>query len=129
MQGLAFTHEEPSLKDMYLSLLATAMDGRVPRDAHPAFAEIIKQLSSEETPFLNMIIRDDLIFSIVNIGHQNKDTRNFAIIFRNVASTVNATTGQPIEIKKYPAMVDNWIRLGLVEVDYNRKFNEGNKYD
>lgn len=29
LQGLAFTHEEPNLKEMYLNLLTTAMDGRV----------------------------------------------------------------------------------------------------
>ena len=41
LQGLAFAHEEPNLKAMFLSLLATAMDGRVAPNAHPAFVEII----------------------------------------------------------------------------------------
>lgn len=48
LQGLAFTHEEPNLKEMYLNLLATAMDGRAASLAHPAFVEIIKQLDSED---------------------------------------------------------------------------------
>jgi len=48
LQGLAFTHEEPNLKEMYLNLLATAMDGRAAAVAHPAFVEIIKQLDSED---------------------------------------------------------------------------------
>ena len=52
LQGLAFTHEEPNLKEMYLSLLATAMDGRVAADAHPAFVEVIRQLSSEEAQLM-----------------------------------------------------------------------------
>ena len=39
LQGLAFAHEEQNLKDMYLSLLATAMDGRVATTAHPAFVD------------------------------------------------------------------------------------------
>ncbi len=42
LQGLAFTHEEPNLKEMYLNLLATSMDGRAASVAHPAFVEIIK---------------------------------------------------------------------------------------
>ena len=33
LQGLAFSHEEPDLKEMYLSLLASAMDGRVSSSA------------------------------------------------------------------------------------------------
>ena len=44
LQGLAFTHEEPNLKEMFLNLLATSMDGRRADLAHPAFVEIIKQL-------------------------------------------------------------------------------------
>lgn len=56
LQGLAFTHEEANLKDMYLSLLATAMDGRVASEAHPAFVEIIKQLNSEEANLIRGVL-------------------------------------------------------------------------
>jgi hypothetical protein len=48
MQGLSYSVEEPDLKEMYLDLLATATDQRVKDNAHPSFAEIIKQLSPAE---------------------------------------------------------------------------------
>src|SRR5688500_12654411 len=41
LQGLAFQHEEPPLKEMYLNLLASAMDSRSASGAHPAFVEVI----------------------------------------------------------------------------------------
>lgn len=43
LQGLAFSHDEPDLKDLYLRLLATAMDSRNAASAHPAFVEILRQ--------------------------------------------------------------------------------------
>src|SRR5262245_6984652 len=46
LQGLAFSHEEPSLREMYLKLLSSAMDRRICDRAHPAFVEIIRQLNS-----------------------------------------------------------------------------------
>ncbi len=52
VQGIAFTVEEPDLKAMYLNLLATASDKRVEASAHPAFAEVIRQLTSEEARLL-----------------------------------------------------------------------------
>ena len=48
LQGLAYSHDEDELKALYLGLLATAMDGRVQDEAHPAYAEIIRQLSANE---------------------------------------------------------------------------------
>jgi Abortive infection alpha len=57
LQGLSYTFEEPNLKEMYLNLLATASDDRQADQAHPAFAEIIKQLTPNETLVLNSALR------------------------------------------------------------------------
>ena len=44
MESLGYSMDEPSLKDMYPGLIATATDDRREDAAHPAFAGI-KQLS------------------------------------------------------------------------------------
>ena len=56
LQGIAFAQDEPNLKAMYLSLIATAMDSRVAETAHPAFVEIIKQLEGEEARLLGSVL-------------------------------------------------------------------------
>ena len=48
--------EESDLKEMYLNLLATASDNRCADQAHPAFAEIIKQLAPEEAKALSSLL-------------------------------------------------------------------------
>ena len=57
LQGLSYTFEEPTFKEMYLNLLATASDDRRAEHAHPAFAEIIKQLAPSEAKLLNSALR------------------------------------------------------------------------
>jgi hypothetical protein len=56
MQSLSYTFEEPSLKDLYLNLLATASDDRWAHQAHPAFAEIIKLLAPDEARLLKSVL-------------------------------------------------------------------------
>ncbi|HEV8398139.1 MAG TPA: DUF4393 domain-containing protein [Vicinamibacterales bacterium] len=58
LQGLAFSHEEPDLKNLYLNLLATAMDARVAAGVHPTFVEIIRQLTAEEASLLRTVLRE-----------------------------------------------------------------------
>jgi hypothetical protein len=67
LQGLALTHEEPDLKEMYLNLLATAMDGRAANLAHPAFVEIIKQLDSKDARLIREPLQSPIPIPIVKI--------------------------------------------------------------
>jgi hypothetical protein len=41
----------------------------------------------------------------------------------------NASTGEPVFDANLPVMVDNWIRLGFVSVDYTKNLSDGSKYD
>lgn len=70
LQGLAFTHEEPSLKELYLSLLRT-----------------------------------------------------------HLLNVTDSLTEEAVEIPQMAVMIDNWIRLGLIEVSYGQWLTGGVKYD
>lgn len=118
LQGLAFTHEEPNLKDMYLSLIATAMDGRKVNESHPAFVEIIKQLDSEEADLLRGVLRSTNAIAIVEIRETKVGKPGWFTIARHLLNLRHSATNEPKENPGIAAMVDNWVRLGLVEVDY-----------
>ena len=126
LQGLAFTHEEVNLKDMYLSLLATAMDARVAFDAHPAFVEIIKQLTSEEALLIREIIQDSSPFPIAEIRLRN--STGYTPLIKHILNNTDNITQTPLENNRLPAMVDNWIRLGLVEVVYGITLTAADAY-
>ena len=120
LQGLAFTHEEPNLREMYLSLLATAMDLRVASTAHPAFVEIIKQLESEEAHLLRLMLRASGPLPIVQVRTTTVGVNGWREIATHIMDLRDSESAQPVENPNLPAMVDNWLRLGLVEVDYGK---------
>ena len=122
MQGLAFTHDEANLKDMYLSLIATAMDGRVASSAHPAFVEMIKQLDAEEAALIRGVLRSTEAIPIVQLRAVDK-SQGFRVLATHVLNLREDADQVPVENSRLAAMVDNWIRLGLVDVDYDKRLS------
>jgi hypothetical protein len=119
LQGIAFTHEEPELKDMFLNLLATAMDLRVAPNAHPAFVEIIKQLEGDEARLLRTVLRIQGSLPVVQVRSQSVGQEGWHMICNHVMDLRDTVTKLPVEDPKQAAMLDNWLRLGLVEVRYD----------
>lgn len=128
IQSLAFSHEEPNLKDMYLNLLATAMDSRGASDAHPAFVEIIKQLNSEEAHLLTFVLRLDNM-PIAQIKKVKADLPGWRLLQTHVLNLIDTSSQLPIENPRQTAMVDNWIRLGVVRVGYTEWLTAERAYD
>jgi hypothetical protein len=128
LQGLAFTHEEADLREMYLSLLATAMDGRTSSEAHPAFVEIIKQLTAEEALLLKTILCFPSPEPIVELRARTDNSGGWTVVARHILNYTAQPSGVPLENPRLAAMVDNWIRLGLVEVSYSSHLIGEDKY-
>lgn len=127
LQGLAFSHEEPDLKQLYLELLGTSMDSRSASAAHPAFVEVIKQLTTKEARLLKALLPgNDLSIARIQL---ELDTGGKMVLLNHLLNLVDPSTRQGVEIPELPSMVDNWIRLGLVQVDYMRYLNSKDAYD
>lgn len=119
LQALAFAHEEPDLKAMYLKLLATAMDDRVRQTAHPAFVEILRQLDGEDARLIKGALVSNGI-PIIEIRSRLKGKSDYQVLASNILSLSSVQTGAPAEDPLMPARIDNWSRLGLVTVAYDR---------
>jgi len=129
LQGLSYTFEEPSLKELYLNLLATASDNRRADQAHPAFAEIIKQLAPNETHLLNVTlnVQDSLA---ARVKDERADPPGaFIVLMSHLLPLIDATTREPKEEPQAPTWVDNWQRLGLVNVTYTEYRTGDGAYD
>jgi hypothetical protein len=127
LQGLAFSHEEADLKNLYLSLLASAMDARVSSEVHPAFVEIIRQLCAEEAELLRDILKTPGNIAIVDL--HARLSSGFVTVYRHLLPEKDPQTKQPRENRRIPSFVDNWIRLGLMNVDYNLQLMDVDSYD
>lgn len=54
LESLKYTGHEETLREMYANLLAASMDTRTATGAHPAFVEIIRQLTPDEARLLRL---------------------------------------------------------------------------
>ena len=129
LQGLAFSHDEEELKDLYLGLLATSMDGRSPGAAHPAFAEVIRQISVDEVKLLESGLKyAGGSLAIASIRRTRTDPTGYVTIVRHVLNTRNEA-GEQSEHNLLSAYVDNWVRLGLFEVSFAEHLLDDGSYD
>jgi hypothetical protein len=130
LQGLAFTHEEPDLRNMYLSILATAMDSRNAPNAHPAFVEVIKQLTSDEARLLQSVLSNGMRrLTIAEIRSHIVGETSWSVLQTHLLDLRSAISHEPSEDPRIAAMVDNWVRLGLVGVDYTTVVADERAYD
>ena len=129
LQGLAFSYEEHDLKEMYLSLLASAMDTRRAQSAHPAFVEIIRQLTAEEALLLRRVLRRVEGLPIGEVRLEDKTSHHWVMLYQHLIDLRDTETGAAVENPRLPAMIDNWARLGLVEVTYDKYLSGAPFYD
>ncbi len=128
MQGLSYSLDEPDLKEMYLNLLATAADDRVSESAHPSFADIIKQLSPAEARELLDVLQVP-VMPIVRLRLMAQSGPGGTLMCNHVLPYSSEPGGPPGEEPSLPVWVDNWVRLGLIDVDYGAHLTADGMYD
>ena len=132
LQNLSFCHEEEELRKMYLELLGSTMDTRRSKQVHPAFAQIIAQLTPLEARYLGNIFqsgshpiaRIDESLKTESGTSKGKITR-----YEHSINVLNTETKEPSVRPEVPAMIVNWQRLGLVAVTYQSYLTRNNAYD
>ncbi len=112
IEALKYTGHDSILREMYANLLATALDADTVKKAHPAFVQIIQQLTRDEV----------LLLKRVSIGTRSPiaDVRlSRASGGYHVIQPRFSTLGEESECDNpdmSPSYLDNLQRLGLVEM-------------
>lgn len=127
IQGLAYNFEEYNLKEMFLNLISNGMDSRKKHITHPSFVEIINQLSPDEAGILKIILKSTNSEPICRIYARHENGTEFRL-FDNIISLVD-DNNQPEFREEYSAYIDNWVRLGLINVDYGRQITDKRHYE
>ena len=137
MQSLAFTHDEPDLKEMYLCLLGTSMDSRICDQAHPAFVEIIRQLESVEAHVIRDIMKSPHPIPIAQVqvttGPRNyystHEPSHYDFSVTYALHEGFLSSGSTNTRTKLPGLIDNLLRLGLVQITYDELITNLINYD
>lgn len=128
MQGLAFSLGEPDLKELYLNLLASASDSSRQDTVHPSFAEIIRQLTGEEASLLRAPLGKGVHVAIARVRGATPG-RGGVILANHLLPLSDSDTGEMTVDTEVPTYVDNWMRLGLVDVEYGTYLVRDGAYD
>jgi hypothetical protein len=126
LQGLGYSHEEDALRELYVQLLATAMNGPIAPSAHPGFAEVIGALSAAEVELLNVSLQmSSCALREVRVVTEGAD--GWQVGYRHLTNFLRS--GVAIVGPMVPAYIDNWARLGLIEIDYGSHLVAEGSYD
>lgn len=130
LEALRYTGHEESLREMYANLLAASMDTRTAQGAHPAFVEIIKQLTPDEARLLRYFAVPRPL-PLINVRREYKvhtDTERGGYDLLTNFSLLGWEAGcdYPDET---PTYLNNLCRLGLAEIPTMYEYTTPNVYD
>lgn len=117
LESLRYTGHEESLSDLYANLLAASMDKSTAHGAHPAFAEIIKQLTADEAKLVGLFVHN-IPLPLLNVRWKYKNPtpeknggKDVLVNFSQLGIAAGCEFPQMT-----PTYIDNLCRLGLADV-------------
>lgn len=124
IQAISYSMNNDELRNLYANLLAKSMSIDTKSIVHPAFVEIIKQMSPLDAMVLNHIEEFNFI-PIVNLGIKtttsNTSKKNMT---KNITDFSFSSDTMLISVS-----IDNLQRLGLIEIPENKKLLNNTRYD
>ncbi|MCY9803344.1 DUF4393 domain-containing protein [Vibrio scophthalmi] len=126
IEALKFTGHDETLRDMFANLIANSLDSKTAIEAHPAFVDIIRNISPDEGLILKLFTSHQ-DFPIVDVKIVNEETRGFNILERNVSligEYSNCT--HPDLTANY---LDNLCRLGVLNIPPGRHLSDDKAYE
>lgn len=122
IEASKFYIEEEDMREMFANLIAASMDKTNDENIHPAFVEIIKQITPLDAANLRSVYYGNQVIGRVLM---HKLSGGFTISLDNLYVNKNVDCRQ----ESMAASIDNLVRLNLVEVTYDRYSLEENAYE
>ena len=118
IQQLCYCQNNADLRDLYANLLVSSMNADTKWDVHPAFVDIIKQLSPDEARIINSVATFKHNFlPLIDVKATEKNQKNKSGGHQLIVTNFTTVGFDVIENKqsicKY---IDNLVRLGLFEI-------------
>lgn len=128
-EALRYSLDKEHLKEMYINLIASSMTNDKKDKAHPAFIEVIKQLSPFDAEFLKNLFYNhapQLPKMKVRLQVSENDVSGIDL-FRTILSPKYFTNKSLLN--EYSFSLDNIERLKIIEIKDDYFLNTPNIYD
>lgn len=123
LEALKYIGHEETLSDMYANLLATTLDSAVAANAHPAFVEVIKQLTPPEVQLIqHLAIQSHYKQEILALRTERSSSRDNYLfsnehemygVFCRLCKQVVPLISDDVAL----TFLDNLKRLQIIEID------------
>lgn len=125
LQYISYCMDNEELRDMYANLLANSMNSVVKNGVHPAFVEIIKQLSPDEAKILRYLYEKGVVPIIGLKVH--KDTGKHLEVFPVFSDVADHCDCE--DFMGYERYIDNLSRLGLIMIPDGQHLVDSTLYE
>ena len=125
LEALKYAGHNPNLREMYANLLATSIDSKTAHEAHPAFVEIIRQLTPDEARIVKYIF-ERMYLPIITV-RVNLPKRDGGFDYYSDFSDVAEITKCQFQ-NLTPQYLGNICRLGLAEFHRNNYIADETMY-
>ncbi|MBD3175806.1 MAG: DUF4393 domain-containing protein [Armatimonadia bacterium] len=126
IQGLVTGGFSEDLRDMYVKLLATAMDKETALDAHPAFARILSEMTPDEARIMRVFATDHASRPAITLDARLSSGQGEAVHVRHFSLLgIEAECEYP---ESTPVYLSNLVRLGLLEIPGDTSVADRSRY-
>ncbi len=118
IEALRFSGHIPELRELYANLIATSMDRLTTSEAHPAFVEIINQLTPDEARIVKIL---DQPLPVINLIAQRPGHIYTSVLER--FSLIGEKAGCEL-LDLVPSYLNNIVRLGLADLTFLKMLSD-----
>lgn len=126
VEALRFVGHVEELRELYANLLANSMDKSTIDEIHPAFVEVVKNMTPEESRILQGFKIMNTQHPAIDIIARVKDTSGYRTVFRNFTLLHKEMT---IDVNDVPTFLDNLCRLNVLEIPDGVYIDEAGTYE
>lgn len=126
IQQLSYCYNSEELRDLYANLLVSAINSDTKAEVHPAFVDIIKQMSPSDARAIQRICKNSIPVPVITAMLTLKETKgliellvNYSFVLADIFQSTNDLC----------ASLQNLERLGLIQVRYDQKLIDKSEYE
>lgn len=117
LAGLKFVADSEDLKNLYVNLLANAMDKNTAGIVHPSFVETIKYLTPDETKILDIFEKFDKIPFVNIIQIVDENSGHFEMVLEKHNHLIEEHKLEILHKDNLFLYLENLIRLGILSCE------------
>lgn len=126
MQQLSYCVNNEELRDLYANLLVSSMNADKKWQVHPAFVDIIKQLTPDEAKLLKHFLPTPMQnYPLMDVRLENQRGEG-NVYYSNFTDISLDVLDIPTNIGLY---IDNFVRLKIIEIPPSRMYADNTTYE